>query len=205
MRIDEVIPGNNAMTCKFCDKACKSVNALRNHERLCPDNPDRNYVSHTKGIDPWNKGLTKDTDDRVAELAKLTSAALKGKPSKTIWTDDMRKAKSAWRKQLHIDHPETHPNRRLAGNRNKISYPEQVAFDYLTASGVKFDHQRKIGPYYPDFVIGNIIIEIDGANWHDAEKDKLRDELLAQYGFKVYRIDTKERIVERIKEILAVG
>ena len=29
------------MNCKFCERECKSANSLRNHERLCKENPDR--------------------------------------------------------------------------------------------------------------------------------------------------------------------
>jgi very-short-patch-repair endonuclease len=192
------------MICKHCTKECKSLNSLRNHERLCPKNVERNYVSHTKGIQPWNKGLTKESDDRVAKNAAAVSVAMKRKPSRMIWTEERRKAKSDWRKQLHIDHPETHPNRRLSGNRKKMSYPEQVAYNYLTRYNITFEHNKKIDKYYPDFVIGNIVIEIDGAHWHDKEKDKIRDAILTAQGYKVFRIDSKENIEERIKEILSV-
>lgn len=29
------------MNCKFCNKECKNLNSLRNHERLCKSNPNR--------------------------------------------------------------------------------------------------------------------------------------------------------------------
>lgn len=192
------------MICTHCSKECKSLNSLRNHERLCPKNAERKYVSHTKGITPWNKGLAKATDDRVARYAATISSVMKGKPSQTVWTEEMRKEKSDWRKQLHIDHPEAHPNRRLAGNRNRMSYPEKVAFDFLTHLGIDFDHQKKVDKFFPDFVIGKVIIEIDGANWHDQEKDKIRDAILTEHGYQVYRIDSTENIQARIKEILSV-
>jgi very-short-patch-repair endonuclease len=159
-------------------------------------------VSHTKGKTPWNKGLTKETDTRVAKNAKGVSNALKGRPSSVVWTDEMRKAKSEWRKKLHIDFPETHPNRRLAGNRKKMSYPEKVAFEFLTKHNVVFEHNKKIDKFYPDFVVGQIVIEIDGANWHDKEKDKVRDEIISSYGYKVVRILSSERIEEQLTEIL---
>jgi len=194
------------LVCKFCNKECKNLNSLRNHERLCGSNPTRQSSNLNSRLDktPWNKGLTKTTDNRVKQNAKAVSLALMGRPSKTIWTDDMRKAKSEWRKQLHKDFPEMHPNRRLAGNRKKMSYPEQVAYDYLTQYNIVFEHNKKIDKYYPDFVIGNIVIEIDGAQWHDKEKDKIRDAILIAQGYKVFRIDSKENIEERIKEILSV-
>ena len=114
----------------------------------------------------------------------------------------MKKAKSEWRKQLHKDNPEAHPNRRLAGNRSKMSYPEQVAFDYLTRTGVQFEHQKCVLKYFPDFVLGGVIIEIDGSYWHDKEKDALRDQELKDAGYIVHRINSKERIEERIEEII---
>ena len=61
----------NDFICKFCGKACKNANSLRNHERLCKLNPNRQESSWTKfnkEHEPWNKGLTKDTDERVKTL-----------------------------------------------------------------------------------------------------------------------------------------
>jgi very-short-patch-repair endonuclease len=195
------------LICKFCNKECKNLNAWRNHERLCKDNPDKQVSNLTTRTNktPWNKGLSKLTDDRVRKNAEAVSLALVGKPSKIVWTEEMRRAKSEWRKQLHKDFPETHPNRRLAGNRKKMSYPEKVAFDFFTKYNISFEHQKKIDRFYPDFVIGNLIIEIDGATWHDKEKDKARDEIISSYGYQIVRIVSTENIEERLKSILGVG
>jgi hypothetical protein len=68
------------MNCKFCNKECKNLNSLRNHERLCPHNSERVYVSHTtkeKGYTAWNKGLSKETDGRVAKNAESLMLAYK--------------------------------------------------------------------------------------------------------------------------------
>ena len=32
------------MLCKFCDRLCKNDNSLRNHQRLCKLNEDRQYT-----------------------------------------------------------------------------------------------------------------------------------------------------------------
>ena len=58
------------MKCKFCDKECKNDNSLRNHERLCKLNPNRQLTvfqtnNPVKRDGPWNKGLNKDIDDRI--------------------------------------------------------------------------------------------------------------------------------------------
>lgn len=185
------------MKCKYCEKECINLNSHRNHERLCPNNALRSYKNGMSGKTPWNKGLTKD-DPRVLSHSIKVSNTLKGKPSKVIWTEEMRKAKSEWRIKLHKEHPESHPNRKLAGNRKKMSYPEQVAYDWLVKNGVKFEHNKKIGNFYPDFVIGNIIIEIDGERWHSAEKDQKKDKFFNSMGFIVYRIKARQKIEEEL-------
>lgn len=61
--------------CKFCGKVCKNANSLRNHERLCKENPNQqeSYFKTHKNIrinkEPWNKGLTKETDVRVNKIS----------------------------------------------------------------------------------------------------------------------------------------
>lgn len=157
-----------------------------------------------QGKQPWNKGLDK-SDARVASYSLGISKALKGKPSSVVWTDEMRKAKSEWKKQLHVDNPELHPNRKLAGNKKKWTYPERVAGDWLDKHNIAYEKNKKIGRYYPDFVIGSIIVEIDGEYWHDAEKDCVRDKELGDLGYTVHRIKSKERIEERLQELLGVG
>ena len=66
---------------KYCGKECKNTNSLKNHERLCKSNPDRqesSFVKYnkTKG-DVWNKGLTKETDSRVKQQAETYSSRVK--------------------------------------------------------------------------------------------------------------------------------
>lgn len=76
-RIHEAAPGN----CSYCGKYCHNQNSLRNHERLCKMNPDRQSTimeskewqtemrSRIDHSNPWNKGLTAATDERVKHLA----------------------------------------------------------------------------------------------------------------------------------------
>lgn len=197
--------------CIHCLREFKNGGGKATHEPYCKENANRVHrtttppYSRRKGFTPWNKGLTKETDPRVLQNAIAVSKSLKGKPSKTIWTDEMRKAKSEWRRKLHKDFPETHPNRRLAGNRKRMTYPEQVAFDFLKRHNIVFEHQKKIDRFYPDFVVGNVVIEIDGAQWHDEEKDKVRDQIISSYGYTVIRIDSKENIEEKLTQILGMA
>jgi len=64
------------MKCKYCGKECKSQNSLRNHERLCKMNPNRQEIKkHISGFKIWrlnhpgqkmpnkNRGKTKYTSE----------------------------------------------------------------------------------------------------------------------------------------------
>lgn len=81
---------HEGLDCQFCGKTCKNRNSLCNHERLCKDNPDKQitaggFTQHNQQIKDgvkivWNKGLTKQTDNRVAQQSKtLTESYKSGK------------------------------------------------------------------------------------------------------------------------------
>ena len=50
------------LLCQHCKKECKNGNSLRNHERLCKENPNKQDSSFKKfkmeNPEPWNKGKT---------------------------------------------------------------------------------------------------------------------------------------------------
>ena len=58
------------LVCKFCGKECKNTNSLIQHEIRCSKNPNRKNYSvvgfNNCGKQAWNKGLTAETDERVA-------------------------------------------------------------------------------------------------------------------------------------------
>lgn len=190
-------------TCQYCGAIHTKQSGLKNHELRCSKNLNRNpsIVGGFRNHVPWNKGKSKETDARLASVAPRISNTLKGRPTH-VWTDEQRRAQSERKKKLFAEHPEKHPNRILSGNRTQMTYPEQVAFDYLTSRDIKFAHQLKVGKYYPDFVIDKTIIEIDGKRWHNKDKDAKRDAELTALGYKVYRIQTDENIINRLNNIL---
>lgn len=71
----------NDYICKFCSKVCKNDNSLRNHERLCKENPKHqisSFVKYNKECKcVWNKGLTKETDKRIKKYSKTFSERYK--------------------------------------------------------------------------------------------------------------------------------
>lgn len=86
-----------------------------------------------------------------------------------------------------------------------MTYPEQVCFDWLTKNQIKFESQFRYESWYIDFKVDKILIEIDGAYWHDASKDKIRDTVLEKAGFSVIRILANSRIEEKLEEVLILS
>lgn len=67
--------------CKFCGKECKSKNSLVQHEIRCKLNPNKINTAiegfNKEGREAWNKGLTKETDERVRKYGASISERIK--------------------------------------------------------------------------------------------------------------------------------
>jgi len=99
-----------------------------------------------KGNVPWNKGLTKETDERIKKQA-----------------------------ERYISEEE-HNNRSIAmikrikeGKVPKVLFntkPEREFKKYLNDLGIEFEEQFRLHNRLYDFKIGNVLIEVDGNYWH---------------------------------------
>lgn len=175
------------LVCQFCGKECKNKNSLINHERMCKNNPNRQESNFKLIKEPWNKGLDK-TDPRVAKNALAVSAAKKGKPNNTIWTDELRKAKSESMKLAVANHPDSYSS----GNRGRV---KRIEFD-----GISF--QGKWELYFYQWCKRNNITILKCKEWFEYEWDGTRkyfpDFILPDYdyyvevkGYKTERDDAK--------------
>jgi len=78
--------------------------------------------------------------------------------------------KKAWDKlkRLYKEHPETLLNSRL--KRDKMTNIEKKMASYLDELGIKYEWNKYVKTIntfrFPDFKIGNLIIECDGLYWH---------------------------------------
>lgn len=211
---------HDGLNCKYCDKLCKNKNSLAQHEIRCSKNnsllkvePFGNVISHQA----WNKGLTKETDVRVAKNAVSVSKTLQQKvadgwkpffATDEFWTEEMRTKRSEEKIQFFKDHPELHPNRRLASNK-VMTYPEKIAADWLSKHNIKYVYQYKTAfndkSRYVDFYLEDykLYIEIDGEYWHsqyentDAAKDLFA---LESQGINTLRIKPKLGIEKQLKQ-----
>lgn len=192
----------NVLVCTFCSKTCKNPNSLRNHERLCPKNLSRVYVSQTLGKPSWNKGLTKE-DPRVAAMATRQSERMKGCKG-TPHSEETRKRLS----QIQSELLSRNSNRYRRGRQ---SYLEKSFSEWLLEHKVDFEsevHFRDTSAaksYYVDFLFEDrkLIIELDG-NQHEKrkEQDAIRDKFLTSLGYTVVRISHKEFVSKsRVAEV----
>ena len=81
---------------------------------------------------------------------------------------------------------------RAAEMRLNPTEPEKRLWRYLSNSqleGQKFRRQSVIGNYFADFACpaASLIVEVDG-DTHDVAKDRVRDDKLAEFGFRVVRV-----------------
>jgi len=83
-------------------------------------------------------------------------------------------------------------HRRAAEMRRNPTEPEKRLWRHLSnaqLAGHKFRRQSVIGRFIADFLCPQkaLIVEVDGYT-HDEGKDRLRDDILAQRGFRVVRV-----------------
>lgn len=218
--------------CKYCGKQCKNLNSLKQHEVRCKKNPSSILVkdnlyeyrlklqSGDKTV--WNKGLTKDTDDRVkaqgetyhnkyvngeikiwcAGLSKETDDRIKTYSTKISETVSNKIENSDWHCQSR---------KRIEYNDNVFDSDWEFEFvKFLDSHNIKWI--RKISPfiyiyknsehkYFPDLYLPDhdLYIEIKG---RCTEKDKAKwdqfDKKLDIYFLK----DLKKLDIDYFKNIV---
>lgn len=184
--------------CKFCGKPCKNPNSLRNHERLCKLNPNRDErsyknlikgheITHHIGHTAWNKGLTKESDERIKRQGETYSNRYKtGSPEAKalghIMTDEIKKKISETQKKNY-----TGRSRYATAREHRCSYAES----YFTECFTDAVKQLHVDRYFLDFAWPDIkiYIEIDGEQHYVdhriIEHDKIRTQKLHELGWRL--------------------
>ena len=193
----------------------------------------KNMPSLLKGRKPWNKGLSRKTDPRVDKYCNILSKVLKGRKSTAIVTSEERLRRSkrmlgdknpakcpevkariaATLKQTYKDHPEILENRNVSGkNQHSDTYSsiERLIADELIKRKIVFGHNKPVGRYWADFIIGDLVVECDGWYWHKdlKEHDKKKDLGIKKLGYKILRLSESKikkspsKCVDRIIKII---
>ena len=165
------------LLCKYCNSdKYQKILSLRNHERCCKNNPSKINAGtpFRAGNVPWNKGLTKETDERVykqAESLKLGGKTLGigSTPEKEILPKKKIKekaynnggiragsgrGKSGWYKGFYC-----RSSWELAFVIYHLDHNNEI---YICNQVRHYEWNGKVRKYYPDFVLDGQVIEIKG-------------------------------------------
>jgi len=192
---------NGKYSCPYCDKEY-TKNGLGTHIwRAHGDgvNFTANTVKHKNGTAKlWNKGLTKETDDRIKKAVEKYKSNIKNgiiKPwNKGVpTTKEHKEAISTGMKLAHKE-GRAHNIGQCRWN-NKKSYPEEF-FTKVIENEFKnknYTNEFPVGIYSIDFawVEKKLAIEIDGQQHEKPEykaRDNRKDLKLKQEGWKLLRI-----------------
>ena len=178
------------LKCKYCGRECKNENSLRNHERLCKQNPNRqksNFIEYNKR--KQNKEI-KGTNQyiKARELGlpdPVISEETRQKLAK-IWKDKKfseehkQKISKGIRKAI-IEHPESYSSCNVNGRVKVFDYNgikldgkwEVEVAKYLDNNkilwkrpdvGIEYFWNGKIHLYFPDFYLPEFdtYIEVKG-------------------------------------------
>jgi very-short-patch-repair endonuclease len=209
--------------CQFCGKECKNLNSLRNHERLCKLNPNRQespFVEFNKTREHvWNKGLTKETNATL----KRSSESMKRYWGEHDFPNKGKKMSEEQKKKISIsrskflkENPDKIPY--LLNHSSKISYPEQYFIELFDRENIDLQYHKQVGLYQLDFYNEDkkLYLEIDGEQHYQEksiERDEKRTRNLATKGWKLimrirwavwktYDENEKKKVIEIIKDSL---
>lgn len=175
------------MLCEFCNKSIKNLISYRQHYVRCKSNPDRILCKPGLGMlgkTGWNKGLTKETDERVLRnsinAAKVTREQFKNGRKNSPMSEE-NKRKLSERQSLNNTGGKSKwyivANQKVQGTYEK-QFAEKLEMENIewykisTSNHIfRYFIDGKEKSYAPDFWLPkfNMYVEIKGYWWGDDE------------------------------------
>ena len=187
------------MNCSYCGKTCKNFRSLKQHERLCKSNPNRQEP--TRGM-LGKKGSNQFIMAEKLGLPKPES----GTKGNNHWLG--RKHSTESKKKISEGVKKAHDEGRGHTWKNRYenpSYAERWLYGFLDSRNIKYEKEVPFMGFFLDVVIGNKIIEIDGEQHYMPEKfpeqierDQRKDKLLKENGFEELRL--RWSLIQKDKE-----
>lgn len=192
--------------CSFCNKEYDSIYAQRTHQRFCKLNPNHvvsPLIKHNNergGV--WNKGLTKDTDERLKQKGEKLSQRYKNgelkapQAGKSVSEETKKKISESMKKAQKEGRAYNIGQSRW---NNEHSIPEKwlikvLKNDFNQIENIDYKTEMSFYRYALDFAWPEkkLCIEIDGKQHLYDEKqiarDKEKDRLLKEDGWKELRL-----------------
>ena len=192
--------------CNFCNKEYDSIYAQRTHQRFCKLNPNHvisPLIKHNNergGV--WNKGLTKDTDERLKQKGEKLSQRYKNGELKASQTgkpvsDEIRKKISESMKKAQKEGRAYNIGQSRWNNEHSMPEKWLIAIlknNFNQIENIDYKTEMPFYRYALDFAWPEkrLCIEIDGKQHLYDEKqiarDIEKDRLLKEDGWKELRL-----------------
>lgn len=203
------------MNCKFCERKCKNANSLRNHERLCHNNPNRQIFDRAGEKNPMygktHKGSNQHTKAKKEGRTVIISDSTRKKLSESAkgkkHTEEIKKKISETMQRIVREKPESYSASNVNGRSKKIWYKDawmDSSWEYEFAkwcdsNQVQWEKNKKsfeyewdgLRLYYPDFFLPklNMYVEIKGyERERDLAKWKVVPNLLIVKAYEIKKI-----------------
>ena len=177
----------SSLLCQYCERCCKNLNSLRQHETRCKSNPNGKFFNNFKNRKhPWNKGLTKETSDIVKCQAESQSRTKRGKPGHKHTEEEKQNLREHALKNNLGGFNMRKKTIFVNGIAVDSSYEKIVAenlteneVEWKRCSKIKYiDNNGKIHYYTPDFYLTKFNVYLDPKN------DFLINNINPRLGFK---------------------
>lgn len=192
-----------------CEKCKNQItkNNIQKHLNTCDGKgTQRNRVKVGRGSNIWNKGLTKETSDKVRRNSESISLAMKGKPTPSH-SDETKKKLSDVAKKNKLG---GHTSKKRVKYKNIVLHSsyEQMVAEQLDQNNIRWNRPNPLNwidekgiehRYYPDFYLLDYNIYLDPKNDYliNKDQDKIR-RVCEQTQVKVVVLDKNNLTWEKI-------
>ena len=183
--------------CKFCKKECKNTNSLKNHERLCRENPNRQIIKN--GFTEYNRKLknhevTRRTgnqftkarrENRIYVVSETTKNKIREFASKRRHTDIEKQRISSTMKIVARNNPEIYSLSQIHKRTKHYTYNgiridgtwELLFLKYLDQLNIRWERcktpfeyiwNNSTHSYYPDFYLSDYDVFIEVKGYETA-------------------------------------
>ena len=188
------------MRCVYCDSDRQNANSLRNHERLCKQNPNRQeHPRGNLGKTGWNKGFTKNSDERILKASWKCSNTMRGRKGRSQTTETKEKLSKIRAESLNEN--AFYSKRTKYKNVTLDSSYELILAKDLDMNGIIWVRPKSLiwmdglqkRRYIPDFYLPEFDVYLDPKNDYLIKKDQRKiDEAMKFNNVKIFVLTKNE-------------